>query len=434
MRLNAAAYGVALLLAASTEPLLSQTVPADLTLATFTSDVSEPIAVRAPNDNSGRVFVVQQNGTVGVHAMDGTRLGTYITVSVTDSGSGEQGMLGMAFDPNFGRNPSLPGYGDFYLAFTSPTTNTTISAQPEQVVRRYTVANPQSNSAASATSIDVIRLPDPYSNHNGGDIHFGPDGYLYYVMGDGGNGGDPNGFAQDLWKKTFGGRSYYLLGKMMRLDVRNPTAAAAANQCGATAGQPAQYSIPSDNPYATDPGKCGEIWLYGLRNPWRWSFDRATGDIWIGDVGQGTYEEIDFRPATSTETINYGWRMCEGFHSYPTAGAATCPATTGTAAPVIEHNHGNGRCAITGGYRFRGPIQPFNGTYVYADACSSEIYFAKPASGGTWSTTQWRDDANGYGTYSGFGEDQAGNLYLVHTTNGVVYRFSSDVIFPNGFD
>lgn len=410
----------------------AQTAPADLTLSTFVSGISAPIAVRASNDNSGRVFVVQQNGTIRVYANSGASLGTYISVPVTNSG--EQGMLGMAFDPNFGVNPGLPGYGDFYLAFTSPTPNPTISAFPEQLIRRYTVSDPSANSAASATAVDVIRLPDPYSNHNGGDIHFGPDGYLYYAMGDGGSGGDPNGFAQDLWKKTFNSRSYYLLGKMMRLDVRNPTMSAAANQCGATAGQPAQYSIPPGNPYSADAGKCAEIWLYGLRNPFRFSFDRVTGDVWIGDVGQQAFEEIDFRAAGSTETLNYGWKMCEGLHGYPTAGAATCPTTTGTAAPVIEQNHLNNRCAITGGYRFRGPIQPFNGMYVHADACSSEIYFAKPASGGAWTTTQWRDDPNGYGTYSGFGEDQYGNLYLVHTANGIVYRFTSDVIFPTGFD
>lgn len=439
-------------------------VPADLKLTQFgTATFAYPLALRSPRDGSGRLFVIEQGGTVHVLGKTGALLGTYITVPVTSPspGGNEQGLLGMAFDPNFGRNPAKPGYGDFYLAFTAPGSDPKLGDAPDQLVRRYTVSDPTSNDASAATSVDVIRIPDLYSNHNGGDIHFGPDGYLYYGMGDGGSGGDPNGFAQCLWKKTddatpancgsvpTGKHAYYLLGKMMRLDVHHTMLAPApANMCGDPTGAAVQYAIPSDNPYAAATNQCAEIWLYGLRNPYRWSFDRSTGDQWIGDVGQGAYEEVDLRAAGSSDSRNYGWNLCEGSHAYP-SGVAGCPAATAMTAPVLEYDHTN-RCAIIGGFRYRGQIGAFDGTYAFSDVCSGQIYLMHKGSAastcpagfntiaGSWVCTLFAP-STGSGTVSsasGFGEDELGSLYVTGVTaQGAVYKFTSaDAIFANSFD
>ena len=429
--LATAAAGLCLLAASASVTAL----PPDLALTPYSvGTLTYPIAVRAPRDGSGRLFVPQQGGAVRVLDRSGSVLAANylsVAVSVPSPDSGEQGLLGMAFDPNFGRDPGQPGYADFYLAFTAPGSDPKLGALPDQVVRRYTVADPAANVASVVSSVDVIRIPDLYSNHNGGDIHFGGDGYLYYGMGDGGSGGDPNGFAQTTGRKTVSGKSYYLLGKMLRLDVRNATASATADMCGATPGQPAQYSIPAGNPFKGSASDCGEIFLYGLRNPFRFSFDRANGDLWIGDVGQGAYEEVDYRPVADS-AINYGWNLCEGTHTYP-GGATGCPASTSTAAPVLEYNHSGGRCAITGGFRFRGPIQQFQGAYTYADSCSSSVFIATLGAS-SWSGSVFTTLSAGYGTVVSFGEDEQGNLYAVHESEGKIYRFTSDYIFEDGLE
>ena len=218
---------------------------------------------------------------------------------------------------------------------------------------------------------------------------------------------------------------YFLRGKMLRIDVDTRGATATDEMCGTTSGEPAEYSIPADNPYVGSSQTCDETFLYGFRNPWRWSFDRATGDLWIADVGQVQREEIDFRSAGSSEPPYYGWHCMEGSLVFRTT-EVCAPPLPPQVLPLMEYGHSGGRCAITGGYRFRGPIPAFQGMYVFADSCSSEIFFAKPDAQNQWSWSVWRDDANGYGTYSGFGEDEAGNLYVANTDSGVVYRFHSD--------
>ncbi|MGA9422795.1 MAG: PQQ-dependent sugar dehydrogenase [Rhodanobacteraceae bacterium] len=403
-------------------------IPADVQLVQFSNgSLSFPDAIRAPQDGSGRLFVPQQTGAVKILDADGTVIGTYLTVNVTapSPDGGEQGLLGMAFDPNFGIDPGQPGYGDFYLAFTAPPGDPVLGASADQVVRRYSVDDPASNDASSAVQTDIIRLPDIASNHNGGDIHFGSDGYLYWGMGDGGSEGDPHNFSQTTGRTDVGGHSYYLLGKMIRIDVHHSTASATADMCAATLGMPAPYSIPPDNPFAGSSTDCGEIFLYGLRNPFRFSFDRATGDLWIGDVGQNAWEEEDLRTLGSTDSFNYGFKLCEGNHYYSPSGSGTdCPQTTGTTAPVIEYGHSSG-CATTGGFRYRGPIASLQGTYVYSDSCSSTIWFAT-TDGSTWTSTVFPAGLpSGYGTVVSFGEDEAGNLYLVHETQGKVYEFTS---------
>lgn len=393
--------------------------PQAVTLTQVASGLSGPTALAAPNDGSGRLFVVENlSGTGRVRVIDanGNLLPTpYYTHAISGGAGSEQGMLGLAIDPGFAGN------GTLYLTYTAPSSDPKLGATADQVLIRLVATNPAANVFAGSEQV-VLRIPDIYTNHNGGNILFGPDNYLYWGMGDGGSGGDPNNFSQDLWKKAVSGKDYYLLGKMLRLDVRNPTAAAAANQCGATPGQAAQYSIPADNPYAGATGKCGEIWLYGLRNPWRWSFDRKTGDLVIADVGQNQYEEVDFRAAGSSGNRNYGWKMCEGNRYYSPSGSGfDCPATTGTVAPVIEYSHSGGACSTTGGYVYRGPASELRGKYLFSDYCDGKIRVADAnPSAATWTYTTMAGTPS-MNVYS-FGEDSDGNVYVI-TGNGRILRF-----------
>jgi len=409
-------------------------VPADIQLQVIVDSgagLSNPVAVRSPNDGSDRLFVVERGGTIKIFDAHGNALSqSFLTVSVT-SGYDEQGLLGLAFDPDFATN------GTFYIAYTAPSSDPELGAEPDQVLRRYVVTNPAANVFAGSDR-QVLRVPDPYLNHNGGNILFGSDGYLYWGMGDGGSGGDPNGFAQDLWKKTAVINSvtstYYLLGKMLRLDVRNTTASASTNMCGATPGQSAQYAIPATNPFATTTNKCAEIWDYGLRNPFRFSFDSQTHDFIIGDVGQNLYEEVDFEPAGFPGGGNYGWNLCEGRHFYSASGSGSnCPAATNSIAPVIEAEHSLGLCALIGGYVYRGPSQSLRGLYFYSDNCSGDIYYAVPG-GASWDGGNGTIAATGLnaGNTSSFGDDASGNLYVVDL-NGRILRLQTDTIFADGF-
>jgi glucose/arabinose dehydrogenase len=219
--------------------------------------------------------------------------------------------------------------------------------------------------------------------------------------------------------------------------VHHPVASATPDMCGAIAGQPAGYSIPADNPFAGSSGDCGEIWLYGFRNPFRFSIDHATGDLFIGDVGQNSWEEIDWRPAGSTESRNYGWHCLEGTHAYGTSPHdPLCDGFSGSTPPILEYSHGLG-CAVSGGYRYRGPVAAFRGTYVYGDACSSTLWFARREDQ-QWTSTVFDTPFDpGYGTVVGFGEDQAGNVYVVNESEAAIYRFEdtvADRIFQDGFD
>ncbi|KAB2898471.1 MAG: PQQ-dependent sugar dehydrogenase [Dokdonella sp.] len=391
---------------------------AAVTLTPVATGLTAPVGVVAPNDGSGRLFIIDSaSGQGRIRVVDGSgnlQATPYYTRAITGGPWDEQGMLGLAFDPQFASS------GTLYVTYTAPGSDPRLGAEPDQVLVRLTATDPAANVFAGSEQV-VLRIPDIYSNHNGGGIAFGPDNYLYWGMGDGGSGGDPNNFAQNLWKKSVGGNSYYLLGKMLRLDVRTPTTSAAANQCGAVAGQPAQYSIPADNPFAGASDKCGEIWLYGLRNPWRWSFDRQTHDLVIGDVGQNAWEEIDFRAYGASDDRNYGWSLCEGRHYYDASGSGTtCPATTNTVAPVIEVAHGGSSCSITGGYVYRGPVAELQGKYLFSDYCGGDIRIATPG-GASWSYTVLADAPTG--NVSSFGEDSVGNLYVVDLGTNAVYRF-----------
>jgi len=417
----------------------AQSVPADLTLETVTDQVEAPIGVRAPNDGSGRLFVMSQAGTIRV-IKNGTLLATpFLTVPVTYPGSGgTSGLLGLAFHPNYGK-PGLPHNDEFYVVSMRPPgctpAGTCLGSGPDEVLERYTVS--ADADVANPTATVVMRLADnsPPSYHNGGDIHFGPDGYLYMSSGDGGQESGTHWLAECLWKKpndttstscgSGSGTQYFLRGKMLRIDVDTRGGIATPEMCGTATGVAAEYAIPTDNPYVGSSETCDETYLYGFRNPWRWSFDRATGDLWIGDVGQDHWEEINLRVAGSSEPVYYGWHCMEGTSVFNSSQVCT-PPLPANVLPLLEYTHASGRCAVTGGYRFRGPIPAFQGMYVFADSCSSEIFFAKPDDQGQWGYTVWRNDANGYGTYSGFGEDEAGNLYVANTAENTVYRFHSD--------
>lgn len=430
--------GILALLAASTGTF-AQPIPG-LSVEPVPGSYSAPVAVRAPHDGSGRIFIVQKNGSIKV-VKNGVALATpFLSVSVTTNS--ESGLLGLAFHPNFGKI-GLPHNNEFYIAYTRPSGDPRLGSTPDQAIARYTVPSLDSD-VANPTGTLVLRVPDVAGNHNGGDIHFGPDGYLYYSMGDGGPQNNPHGFAECLWKKpadsnqgTCGtnpsGTQYFLLGKMLRIDVDNRGGTPTAEMCGSNGISPAQYSIPASNPHVGSSNTCDEIFLHGFRNPWRFSFDRLTGNLIIGDVGQNTYEEVTVQ-AAGTGGSDHGWSRCEGRHFFDAPGSGTtCPADTGTVAPVLEYSHSNG-CAVTGGFVFRGPSRRLQGTYFYGDSCAAALWYATAGAPGTnWSPSGIKDTGLSVGAPYGYGEDEYGNLYIAES-GGDIYKIVSDFIFDHGFE
>lgn len=426
-------------------PVTAAIAPADLELVRWpdaSTTFSQPIAVRSAGDGSGRVFVIERCSGIRI-VKDGVLLETPF-VSIAASCGGEQGILGLAFDPDYADN------GTFYVSYSAPASDPPLGTSADHVLARYTVSDGDPDVANPQGEV-ILRVPDLASNHNGGDLHFDSQGYLNWSIGDGGPQGNPHGFAQCTGRKkadnnpgtcyqTDGsGPDYYLLGKIVRLDVHATTASAPANFCGATPGQPAPYAIPPGNPFAdagAHPQDCAEIFNWGFRNPFRFSFDRETGDMLIGDVGQNTYEEVSFQPAGSPGQ-DFQWSQCEGLHTYP-GGAPGCAGAPGSVAPKLDYSHEEtGGCAITGGYVYRGPIGPLRGQYLFSDSCSGDIYVVANA-GANVSPWTWEvlSGTPSMSTYS-FGEDDEGNLYAADG-GGRIYRFhsesSSDLIFRDGFD
>ena len=342
-----------------------------------------PVYVTAAPGDSNRLFVVEQGGTIMI-IEDGALLSQpFLDISDRVVTGGERGLLSMAFDPDYGEN------GRFYLNYTGSANATFIS--------RFVVKGNKPNVAKKKSEKVILKIAQPYTNHNGGQLQFGPDGYLYIGMGDGGSGGDPLNHGQDLTTR---------LGAMLRIDVKE-----------------LPYTIPSTNPFV-NPVNSGviahpEIWAYGLRNPWRFSFDRETGDLYIADVGQGTYEEINFQPAKSGSGWNYGWNIREGAHLYKRQGRSTA----GLVDPIHEYQHVNGNCYVTGGYVYRGEaIKKLRGTYFFADYCSGRIWTFKYTGG---NKTSFKDRTNELGGpfkfIVSFGEDAEGELYFC-TLGGTVYK------------
>jgi glucose/arabinose dehydrogenase len=340
---------------------------------------TQPVLVTSARDASRRVFVVEQGGKVRI-IKSGTVLATpFMDLSSIVSKGGERGLLGLAFHPSFKTN------GKVYVNYTNLSGNT--------VIAEYRVTT-NANRVTASTARRLLTIAQPFANHNGGGIAFGPDGYLYIGMGDGGDAGDPGNRAQSL---------SYLLGKMLRINVNGRTT---------TRG----YLIPASNPYV---GKTGldEIWSRGLRNPWRWSFDRLNGDLWIGDVGQDQYEEIDRSTAASGRGrgVNYGWRVMEGRHCY---NASTC-STAGKTMPIVEYNHSFG-CSVTGGYVYRGVAFPvLTGGYFFGDYCSGTIWaISSTAASPATRVVVLESGLN----ISSFGQDDSGELYVVDHSGGHIYR------------
>jgi glucose/arabinose dehydrogenase len=351
-----------------------------LQFETIATGLPTPVSITHAGDGSGRLFIVLQEGRILIH--DGARvlptpfLDLGSKVSSCAGGCGERGLLGLAFHPDYAAN------GRFFVHYTNRAGHT-------QVVRYQVSADPNVANARSGRTI--LRVPQPFANHNGGQLQFGPDGYLYIGLGDGGSAGDPGNRAQNRRN---------LLGKILRLNVNGR----------------ARYTIPPDNPFVGDRGVRREVWALGLRNPWRFSFDRLTGDLYIADVGQNIWEEVNFQPAGSLGGENYGWRLMEGNHCFNPA--ANCDDGSLT-PPVAEYDHTLG-CSVTGGYVYRGSAVPnLAGSYLYGDFCTGVIWGARfdPLNG--WTTTVLDDTAF---LISTFGEDQAGELYVADYGAGSILR------------
>jgi glucose/arabinose dehydrogenase len=359
-------------------------------LTQLPGSLDSPLDVVNAGDGSGRLFVVEQTGHIRLFKNGAFNATDFLDIhTVVNYDGGERGLLGAAFHPNYVNN------GFFYVYYTdlsSPVYNLTIA--------RYTVsADPDVADPASAQI--VLQIPHPVNtNHNGGNLVFGPvDHYLYMGTGDGGGGGDVPNNAQN---------KNILLGKLLRIDVDGTGAV----PCGQSTPMP--YAIPPTNPFVGVDG-CDEIWAYGVRNPWRFEFDRETADMIMADVGQELYEEVDFQPASSAGGENYGWHLMEGLHCYnpPT----NCDDGSLT-LPVLEETHANGWCAIVGGFRYRGAAIPgLTGVYLYGDLCLGEIW-AATESAGIWTAQRLLDPSL---TISSFGQDEAGELYVVDL-GGAVYR------------
>lgn len=340
-----------------------------ITLEPFAQVPGGPLAVAAPDDGTGRLFVAAQDGKVWLVGRDGAVAPTpMVDLGPRLRSGGEQGLLGIATHPAFPTDPRV------FVNYTDEAGDT--------VVASLTLDPSNPDRLAARSHAQLLFVDQPFPNHNGGGVLFGPDGYLYLSLGDGGGGGDPHGNGQSLQS---------MLGKVLRIDV------------DATAAE-TPYVVPSDNPFAGG-GGLPEIWHWGLRNPWRLSFDRATNDLWIGDVGQAAWEEIDVARA-GVGGLNFGWNEMEGAHCY---GSGAC-STDGLTLPVSEYARDLG-CTVIGGYVYRGAQFPFLvGTYLSADYCSGRIFAIGAASDGLVAPVTV---GNGGGRIAAFGEDAEGELYVL---------------------
>jgi glucose/arabinose dehydrogenase len=340
--------------------------PSAYTWGPVVSGLERPVDLQP--DGSGRLFIIEKVGRIRIFQNGQLLEQPFLDIDDRVGSFGnEQGLLGLAFHPQYAQN------GRFFVNYTD--------TNGDNVIARFQVSS-DPNVADPNSEVRLLTVPDPFPNHNGGVLAFGPDGFLYAGLGDGGAAGDPFGNAQ---------KTDVLLGKVLRLDVDS--------------AEP--YAVPSDNPYGN------EVWAYGLRNPWRMSFDRATGDLYIGDVGQGAWEEIDFLPAGTGAGTNFGWDYREGAHDYEGGGPA------GMVDPIAEYSHPEGGCSVTGGYVYRGAMTEWNGVYLYGDYCTGFIWGLIQVNGG-WQEQQLFDVDF---TITSFGQDETGEVYAI-SDNGNIYRLS----------
>ena len=374
--------------------------------------LNQPTHVTNAADGSGRLFIAEQPGTIKIYS-NGSLGPTLLDISARvrspqSGGGGEEGLLSIAFPPGFG-----PSKKYFYVYYTNLSGDNQIS--------RFSMTN-DPNQADPASEKVILYLPHPgQSNHNGGQIVFGSDGYLYIGTGDGGGSNDLYGNAQD---------PNSLLGKILRIDVEMlPADVGAATskvflpllEQGIPSQQTITYRIPDNNPFINVPGYREEIWAMGLRNPWRFSFDRDTQDLYIGDVGQNVWEEIDYQADSSSGGENYGWPVMEGNHCYLE------PNCTPSAynLPIFEYQHTGGNCSVTGGYVYRGPAYPvMQGIYIYADFCSASIWGLQDSGSGWVNLSLGKGGAR----ITSFGEDEAGELYVLYRSNSQSDPFSGSLL------
>jgi len=366
-----------------------------LGLSLLKSGFSDPVLVTNAGDGSNRLFVVEQTGLIRIIA-NGTTLATpFLDLRTAITTGGERGLLGLAFHPRYPAVPYL------YVNFTDRNGNTAIT--------KFSLSsNP--NVANRTSGLRLLTITQPYSNHNGGNIAFGPDGYLYVGMGDGGSAGDPQNRAQSLNS---------LLGKMLRIDVDHGSGSL-------------HYRAPASNPYV---GRTGLdlIWSLGLRNPWRWSFDRLTGQLWIADVGQDRWEEVNRSTPRNGypagRAVNFGWNVLEGRACYkPSTGCST----TGKQPPQTVYAHavsGADNCSVTGGFVYRGSAYPvLAGGYLYGDFCSGRMWMISSVASAPVTATVVRNTmASPHLAISSFGEDEAGELYVCDLATGSIYAISATV-------
>lgn len=363
-----------------------------LTISTYAQQVgidlyadgfNNPVGIKHANDD--RLFIVEKAGVIKIiDAQQNVNSPAFLDInSLVSNSGGERGLLGLAFHPNYNSN------GFFFVNYINNSGDTVIS--------RFTASPPNSATANANSEFPIMTISQPYSNHNGGDIAFGEDGFLYIATGDGGSGGDPGNRSQDLTT---------LLGKLLRIDIDNTS-------------NGLNYAIPANNPYISVSTALDEIWAYGLRNPWRFSFDRTNNDLWIADVGQNEIEEIN-KVSTTEAGINYGWRCYEGNDPYNTNGCVNASAMVFPVSQYTHSNSGEFKCSITGGYSYQGSQFPaFVDTYFFADYCSDEIgtlVFENNA----W-TMSFTTPYNNKG-WTSFGEDMAGELYIAAASTGEIFK------------
>ena len=388
-----------LALSALAGPAAAQT---PLTTELVATGFAKPLWAGAPRGDA-RVFVVEQNSRRIEVVVNGVVQATpFLNLTKANTGGNERGVLGMTFHPDFANN------GYFYVQYTAN------QSPGKTVIERFTASPPNSNTALLSTGKLIFEVAQPFSNHNAGALAFGPDGYLYIPLGDGGSGGDPGCRAQ---------KPGVALGKLLRVDVDT--------------GPGVPYVVPADNPFVNDPAYLPEIWALGLRNPWRISFDSETGDLWIGDVGQSSREEINFAPAGAAG-LNYGWKIMEGTNCFSTAACGTivggvppCNSPLLT-DPILDYPLGANGCVVVGGFVYRGcAIPDLQGTYIYADYCSSRIWSFEQSAGAVVNfqerTVELKPSGTAIKPITSLGEDGFGEILLVDGSNpGQVWR-----IVPN---
>jgi len=345
-------------------------------MVSFATGLSNPVSIANAGDN--RLFVVDQAGYIRIVDVGGNvKSQPFLDIHDKVIFGGEQGLLGLAFHLDYKSN------GYFYVNYVGTGNITHIS--------RFKVSASNPDMADPGSEFILLTQPQPFTNHNGGNLCFGPDGFLYIGLGDGGSGGDPGNRAQNPME---------YLGKLLRIDMNK--------------GNP--YAIPPSNPFYNSTTTRGEIWALGLRNPWRFSFDRLTGDLWIADVGQDDIEEIDFQPAASKGGENYGWRCYEGNKIYNNSG---CNSESSYSFPVYTYPHGE-ECSITGGYVYRGSQSSlYYGYYFFADYCSDRIWTLHKVAG-TWVKEDFGHFTGN--SFTTFGEDFQGQLYIAGTKSGTIFK------------